>query len=339
MTVRSTLRVALLLGSAIGSLAAGCGGGSDVTGSAGSGGTGAAGGSGGGLAAACGLETRVGGFAVQLVETAGSPSYTSIAGGVRNGVDPRDVWREKGTAAGGCRLIVGPGLVCTTPCATPQICAGQNQCVDQPTLQNIGTVTVTGVGASPITIMPLQNTYSSSLTDPYPPFSPGGTVRVQAAGGAGPAFTLEAGAIEPLTFEGANLTLRNGEAMSFTWTPPATASAARIQVGLEIGHHGGVAAEIECDFPDTGLGQIPASLVSALIAEGTHGFPTISLARRTTASASVAGGCVELAVVATVQRAITVCPTASSCIVSCDPGDPAGPCPSPMTCRADFTCG
>jgi hypothetical protein len=321
--------------------AGGCGAGGSG-GAGGTGGTGAiGGGAGGSLNAVCSLETRLGGFAVKLVEAPGTQPITAIDGGVRNGVLPSDVWQQKGAAAGTCRLMVGPMLMCATPCTSPQICAGQNQCIDSPTYQDAGAVTITGVGPSPLTLNPLNPAqkvfaYSTSLSDPYPPFSPGSAVTLRNAGATIPAFSLEAAGIQPLVFEGANLTMRNGEALPFTWTAPAGGSASPILVEVEIGHHGGVSAHINCDLPDTGSGEIPASLVSALIAEGVHGFPTLSLTRRSVSSASVAGGCVDLAVAAHVQRNISVCPTASSCIVSCVS---SAECPTPMTCKPDYTCG
>ena len=320
-------------------VATGCGGGGG--GAAGTGGTGQTGGTSGSANELCSIDKRVGGFAVKLVESVGTPPITAIDGGIRNGVLPSDVWQQKGAAAGSCKLLVGPMLVCTTPCASPQICAGQNQCIDSPTYQDAGAVTLTGVGASPLTLNPLNPTqkifvYSTSVNDPYPPFSPGASVTLRSAGATIPAFSLEAAGIEPLAFAGTNLTLRNGEALAFTWTAPAGGGSSRILAELEVGHHGGVAARVNCDLPDTGSGEVPASLVSALIAEGVHGFPTISLTRRTVASTNLAVGCVDLAVAAIVQRNLSVCPTPSSCVVSCTD---ASECPSPMTCKEDFTCG
>jgi hypothetical protein len=321
-------------------VAIGCGGGGGGGGGAGgSGGTGATGG--GSVTELCSLETRVGGFAVKLVEAPGTPPITAIEGGVRNGVLPSEVWQQKGSAAGSCKLLVGPMLVCTTPCTSPQICAGQNRCIDSPTHQDAGTVTITGVGASSLTLNPLNPdrdifAYSTSLGDPYPPFTPGAVVGLRTAGATIPAFSLEAAGIEPLVFEGANLTMRTGEALPFTWTAPAAAGVSRILVEAEIGHHGGVAAQVNCDFPDTGSGEIPAALVSALIGEGVHGFPTLTLTRRTASSTNIAVGCVDLAVAAVVSRSIAVCPTPSSCIVSCTVSEE---CPTPMTCKEDFTCG
>jgi hypothetical protein len=338
--VRPVLAVAGALALTSFLVTAGCsGGGGGGAGGTGGGGAGS-GGSSGPVDGACSATTRIGGFAVQLVAVAGSAPYTSIAGGVRNGVNPREVWQQKGAAAGGCKLMVGPTLVCSTPCVSPQICAGQNQCIDEPRLQGLGTVTVTGVGPSPITIEPIQEVvYSKTLLEPYPPFSPGAAVNLATTGGTIPAFALDAKGIEPLAFEGANLTMRNGEALALTWTPPATATGEPILIQADIGHHGGIAASIECELPDTGSGEIPAAMVSALIAEGTAGFPSLSLTRRSISSKTVGSGCVELAVAAPVERVIGVCPTPTSCIVSCDPGDPTIVCPSGMTCQLDWKCG
>jgi hypothetical protein len=321
-------------------LAAGCGGGGGG-GAGGSGGSGAPGGSSGSTNAACSPATRVGGFAVKLVEAPGTPPLTAIDGGIRNGVQPNQIWQQKGGAAGTCRLMVGPTLVCTTPCTNPQICAGQNQCIDPPTLQNLGAVTITGVGPSSLMLTPAnaaQNifAYSTSLQDPYPPFSPGGVVTLRNAGATIPAFSLEASGIEPLVFAGTNLTLRNGEALPFTWTAPAAATAVPVLAEVEIGHHGGVFARIDCEFPDTGSAEIPASLVSALIAEGVHGYPTLTLTRRSVSSTNLAVGCADLSVAAVVQRDLMVCPTPSTCIVSCVSDDM---CTAPLTCKPDFTCG
>jgi hypothetical protein len=321
-------------------MTAGCSGGSEGGAAGSGGGASGAGGSGAGSTAAapCGLETRVGGFSVQLIEpTLGNQAYSTMGGGIRSGVTPSQVWHRKGDAEGGCEMLVGPTFSCTPTCASPQICGGQNQCIAEPTLVDAGEVTLTGVGPSSLTLTDIKNNYTGSLTAPYPPFTPGAAVGLHVTGGVAPALTLDATGFEPLVFEGTGLTLVGGQALSFTWTAPAQATAARIFVKLEIGHHGGTAARVECDLPDTGAGQIPAALVSALIAEGAHGFPTISLTRRTASSIDTSIGCVDFVVAAPAERAIVVCPTAGHCIASCT-GDED--CTAPQTCNlADNTCG
>jgi hypothetical protein len=340
--MKTTLQISRAARAAAGALCLvtlGCSGsGSGTPGTGGSGNSGG-GGNAGNTNALCPLEARFGGFAIALVEEEGNDPFSSMNGGVRNGVLPSEVWQQKGAAAGACRLIVGPTIVCTTACTSPQICAGQNQCIDSPTYQNLGVVTISGLGTSPIAVSPAQNFYTTSLVNPYPPFAPGAAVRVQAAGATGPAFTLDSVGIEPLTFAGTGLTLTNGQAFAFTWTPAATAGTARILATIEIGHHGGVAAQIDCDLPDTGSAEVPAALVSALIAEGVHGFPTLTVTRRTTVSTNVGAGCADLAIVSEVERPIGVCPTPGSCIVSCpEPGATTG-CPTGQVCKAGYSCG
>ena len=347
MTTARVHRIAGALAIATCLVAIGCGGGGGTSGTGGAGGsTGGAGGSvapggaSGSVEAPCSPASRIGGFAVELRALEGAAPLTAFQGGLSNGVKPASVWLQKGAAAGGCKLMVGPMLVCTTPCTSPQICAGQNQCVDEPRLQNFGTLTLTGVGPSPITIEPIGSVnYSATLTDPYPPFSPGAAVQLAASGGTIPAFAFDGTGIQPLAFEGANLTMRNGQAFAFTWTPPTTPIAAPIFVKAEIAHHGGIAAAVECELPDTGSGEIPAALVSGLITEGTAGFPTLSLTRRTITSKAIGAGCAEFAIASPVERSIEVCPTPTSCIVSCDPSNPTSVCPSGTTCQqSTYTC-
>jgi hypothetical protein len=286
---------------------------------------------------------------VQLVESMfGNPAYTAISGGVRSGVKPSEVWTKEGAAAGGCQMMVAASYACTNTCPSGMICGGPDQCITEPTFQSAGVVTVTGVGASAININPAGNAYNSSAGSgtPYPPFSPGGRVSLAAAGAAVPEFTLYGEGITPLEFAGTNLKATGGQDFAFTWTAPAQAGQTRIFARMEIGHHGGVAARIECDLPDTGSAVIPASLVTALVAKGIHGFPELSLTRRTMDSTQVTQGCIDFAVASPAARQIQactasgVCPVSCNCTtnVDCDLQDSPLPCANNATCKADLTC-
>ena len=304
------------------------------------------------LFAPCGPDARAGGFGIQLNEEAlGNPAFTALSGTVLTGVRPQTVWRPEGAPAGGCQLMVGPSSSCTPACAYPQVCGLTGQCIANPAPQNVGDVTLTGLGSAPLVMSPLSASvpiYSSSLSDPYPPFVAGAALTLTAAGGAIPGFTLIGKGFDPLVFPGTNLTATGGQPFSFTWTAPSQPGAARIFAVMEIGHHGGVAARVECSLADTGSGQIPAAIISALIAKGVHGFPGLSLARQTVDSVNLAPGCVDLTVAAFVERGITVCPTVGTCVASCSCGgqqtpctgtDPAEiPCPASQDCQADYTC-
>ncbi|HET6284368.1 MAG TPA: hypothetical protein VFH73_25650 [Polyangia bacterium] len=309
-------------------IAVGCSG--SGSGPGGTGGSGGAAGTTGTLAyRPCPASTRVGQFSIQLIAAADpAPAYAQFAGRVRNAPDPTENWREM-SQDGACRLVIGPELVCSTPCTAGTICAGQNQCINEPVSQDIGVVSVGGL-ATPLSATAIansQNTYYASLSAmPYPPFSHETPIRLSSAGGAYAAFTLQGRGVVPLDFAGTGLqVIARDKALPVTWTAPAQAGSARIFVRLDIGHHGGYAARVECDVADTGSMTIPAGLITQLIGQGTAGFPTISLTRQTVDSTTVAPGCVEFAIASPVER-----PAMVEGIVSCSD---EVPCPAGKTCK------
>jgi hypothetical protein len=88
---------------------------------------------------------------------------------------------------------------------------------------------------------------------------------------------------------------------------------------------------IECDVPDNGSLAISKRLVSALVALGVAGYPTIQVARQMTDSASASVGRIELLVFSGTERPVTV-PGLVSCMTDED-------CPDGRTCNAsDKTC-
>ena len=327
------------------SLGACSGGGGDSTGTGGTGsgsggssgtggsGSGSGGSSGGGTLAytPCADANRFGTFSLQLVGD-NDPPYTQMNGSVSDKIDTRKVWSEE-MKSGECRVMTGPAFTCATACVSPQYCSAKDTCSDAPALVKIGTVSISGLVA-PLDVMPLgAGVYSGSLpaTTAFPPATPGGVVGFSATGDVLPAFSLEGRGIEPVVAPAAAIPLVSGQAMNVSWTAPSAGGSTRMVLALDIAHHGGIAAEIECDVPDTGSATIPAALVDALVAHGKAGFPTITLSRRTVDSTTVGTGCAEFSVVSTVSREITV-----AGIKSCaDESD----CDSGQTCRADLTCG
>jgi hypothetical protein len=281
----------------------------------------------------CAAANRLGGFNVELTVMEGSPGFTSVTGTVRNAVDPREVW--VGGSASGCALVTGPSLTCTPECTTPMICAGSNSCVAAPAGQNAGAVTVTGVGpaAIDVTRIAAPNTYYTTLADPFPPFAPGATVTLAAAGADVPAFSLEGRGIEPITFPGTGIVIGRDKPIDLTWTAPTAPVATKIYVRVDIGHHGGIAARIDCHVDDKGSARIPAALVNMLIDKGTAGFPSVSLTRRTVDSETMAAGCVDFAVSSQVERIVMV-----EGVTSCTNVGTTEECPSGQTCGADLKC-
>lgn len=319
-------------------LLVGCGGGGNGGGSGGKGGGGNSGGTGntsGGLVfKPCTPETNVGGFSVLLVDSNEStPEYATFAGRVRDGVNPL-TYVKTDTSSGSCRLTVKP--TCSPACASPLLCGVGDMCTAEPTSKSVGAIDVTGL-AMPITGLPAVNTqYNKDLSSgTYPPFSSGTPVVLKAAGGDYSPFMLTVTGIEALQFAGTNLSVNRGQALAFTWTAPTKATG-KIQATLNVAYHGGGKYRIDCDFDDDGSGEIPAVLIDKLLDQGTAGFPTLALTRRSVDSTTVASlGCVEFEVNAYRERQVTVCPMPNMCIVSCGPDKP---CPTGQSCGNDKKC-
>jgi hypothetical protein len=331
-SVTSGSLVVLVAWSLVGSGCGGGGGGPTGGGGSGGGGSGNVGGS-SSNGQPCTDASRLGWFTVELLE---EQMTTSIAGGIKNGVLPANVWQEVATA-GDCRLIVGPSLVCNPACPNPQICAGQNQCIDEPRFRGVGAVTVTGIGSSPVAVTALGSSgqYYTPVTTPYPPAAAGASITLTAAGGDLPGFTLAGRGIQELQFDTPPAVM-GGQAATVTWGAPAQPGVSRILASLDIAHHGGVAARVECDFADDGSAEIPATLIDQLIERGTAGFPELTLTRRTVDSTTIAPGCVEFLVASVIPREVTLCLSPGNCIVSCAQG---GTCPNGQACPDDLKCG
>jgi len=327
--------VACSSGSSPGGAAGGTGGG--LTGTGGSGGV--------GVEAttpqaykACDQTNRLGGFVVDLESNAGSTPFSQIAGGVKGGVDPTAAWDEM-AKDGDCRLMTGRMLVCNTPCTGEQTCAGSNMCIDQPKFQDTGTLTITGVaGAMPLAWKEGQGYYASLPN--YPPAAPEVDIGLKTSGGKLPAIALAGRGIEPLQFAGTGLKVARNQPLAVSWTAPAKNKSTRVHIKLDIAHHGGIAARIDCDVADTGSTTISGALVTKLMDRGLAGFPTISLTRQTSDATSVGPGCADFAVASEESRDIEV-----EGVVSCTQDGPCSPgdtgcktCPTGMTCGKDLRC-
>jgi hypothetical protein len=292
-------------------------------GSGGAGSAGAAGSPSGDAAsipyAPCSAETSVGGFELVL-----DPEYTSLEGKVFDAIDPRLVEAEIATE-GTCRLVTPPSLLCDPGCSpSTEVCAPGNQCVPVPAGRSVGTVTVSGL-ATPVEMNPngaTANYRATGLT--HPGFAPGADVRLSAAGGDYSAFELRGWGIGLLEVT-SEITVTEGQPTVIQWTPPASPSPAHVVVSLDVNNHGSTEASIQCDFEDTGQGEIPASLIDALIAQGTSGFPSVTLTRRTASSASIEPGCVQLDVMSTLDLDVNL-----TGLTSCDTD---AECPEGLTCK------
>ena len=108
----------------------------------------------------------------------------------------------------------------------------------------------------------------------YPPCEAGSKVTASSDG-----FALEAECIAPLELTGPEpLPVKTGEVVHVTWKA-ASGAKSLIRIGLDISHHGGKKGQIDCEVPDTGSFDIPATLVTKLIGLGLAGYPTINVNR------------------------------------------------------------
>jgi hypothetical protein len=108
------------------------------------------------------------------------------------------------------------------------------------------------------------------------------------------------------------------------WEEPSAPAPARVYVELNINFHGSNGAKIECDFPDTGAAEIPATLVDDLFEQGLSGNPTLTAMRRSATSAEIEPGCVDMLVYSAVSTPVEV-----EGIVSCRT---SSDCPPPQQC-------
>ena len=139
--------------------------------------------------------------------------------------------------------------------------------------------------------------------------------------------------------------MARSQPLAVTWTPSAKSKSARIYLKLDIAHHGGIAARINCDLADSGSVTIPASLVTKLMDRGLAGFPSITLTRRTVDSTIVGPGCVDFVVASEEAREVEV-EGVISCNTSedkptCTPEevkDGCKQCPTGMKCGDGFRC-
>ncbi len=343
LSVAATVTIFLAAGcgssdSSSDSEAGGTGGNGAATGGSNAGGAGTSGGAdpsggeatGGGSTdgMACGSETRLGGFIVQYTE-----SSTMVGGSVYDAVTPMLVWEET-AREGDCAIQRRPTLFCDPQCITPQTCGNDGVCIASPEKQSIGTVSLSGLSAAvEITPDDVTNNYYFLGSIPDPGLTPSSTIGLSAAGGYFPAFELSAPGIEALAVTTAALTVSGDAPATIEWTPAAD-PVGQVRVILNLSSHGTDTIQLECDVADTGSVEIPASLLSQLIALEVAGYPRLTVIRESADSTAVASGCIDLLVQSTVVLEGDVVQIAG--VTYCTSVDD---CASGEDCLENLTCG
>jgi len=284
------------------------------------------------------LAKSVGRFFVKLNSVA--PANTTVDGTVKDGAEPLSYVETPVSSEGGCTLykLTAPSCInansgngCDT---TTQVCSATDTCTNYPVKKNVGTVTVTGVetsaGTAPFTLTPVGNSYivGGDVTTVYPGFTEGSPIKITAAGADYTAFEISAKGIKQLVLGASSYQVGTTTPLNVTWTAPGSASDARIQATVNLSHHGGSKGYIACDVADTGSLTISAAQIAGLINMGVAGFPTLTVIRRSTGTASVASGQVVLSVEASVSPDFSV-----EGFTSCGGDEAVTPCATGTTCN------
>jgi hypothetical protein len=236
----------------------------------------------------------VGAFVIELGD-----GFTSVRGQVYDAVTPRDVPVQV-AVEGECQLFTAPSMMCNPLCdASSQVCTPGNLCQAKPEPHDLGRVQVRGLRV-PLRMAANQVTKSyanpASAGLPHPGFEPGASMELSTSGGDYAPIALLGWGVTGLEGVPEQVPVRGQRPLELSWLPPADAGPARVQLNLNINHHGSTSNWIECDVADVGAAVIPASLIDALLERGRSGYPTLTVTRRSVSSAEIAPGCVELQV-------------------------------------------
>ena len=285
---------------------------------------------------------KVGTFTVRLVPpkpasegSAASAGYTAISGKVFSGAVPEEVQWEVDAESGGCSLLKPRVPFCDPGCGQ-DVCVEDDKCAPNPSAVNVGTVKLSGLKASSgssadINIEPIAASYSTpgGVTLAYPAFDEGGEIRLSASGGALDLDILSHG-IAPLELTTTSFPLKPEAPLSVAWKAPGKKDISRIQLKLDISHHGGTKGKVECDVADTGSLSVPADLITRLLKLGVAGFPTVVVDRVSSGTTKTSAGIVELKVVSELEQAVQI-----DGLTSCDDNSD---CPSGKSCQSDLSC-
>jgi hypothetical protein len=272
--------------------------------------------------APCAADAKVGWFEILLDD-----GFTSVDGEVNDAVQIGTVPAVLGSD-GDCRLLSRVVTTCMPGCpGATEECSPDAVCVPLPRKRDVGTVSVRGL-LVPLAMEP--NDVTRGYTNPgvpmlpYPGFLPGADLRINTEGGDYAPFELRGWGITALVLSGDAIDVRRGQPVRLAWEAPSAPGPARVNVQLDINVHGSNKTRIECDFPDTGVAEIPAPLVDGLFERGLSGDPTLTAERRSATSVEIEPGCVEMFVSSRVSTPVQV-----EGIVSCRT---SSECPSPQQC-------
>jgi hypothetical protein len=208
------------------------------------------------------------------------------------------------------------------------VCVDENNCEPPRGSVDVGIAHVTGFKGGDITITPTKpgNSYQVSPTLPPRACDEGGALEVRTD-----RFTLQGTCVAPLELTAKvtdKVLVKTGTVVKVSWTPPGQQGISRVEIHLDIAHHGGKKGEINCDVPDTGSFDIPLMLSNKLVSLGLAGFPTIDVRRIHTGVAPNEPN-VKILVTSDITRDV------DTGVVSCMDSTN---CPPGQMCDRDLTC-
>ncbi len=280
----------------------------------------------------CSADVKVGEFRIDVAPEYGDAAqFTSITGNVQDGIVPVQVPVVQ-SEAGDCRLLTSPIYSCDPTCAGTETC-GPDGCLPYPTAHSVGDVTIEGL-AIPMTLSKSgRNTYSNPANPmlPHPGLEPEASITLMASGDEYAAFTLHSIGIEPLAVSLDTPQVADEQPVSVNWEAPTSSAPARMILGLNLDNHGVSSARIECITDDDGSHDIPAELVTELMAQGLSGFPSLSLKRQVADSTTAEPGCVQFSVTSELVIDVEV-----EGLITCSSNEE---CPDGQECLPNLSCG
>lgn len=251
--------------------------------------------------------------------------YSVVEGKVTNGVIPSTV-TEVSSSAGDCKLLLKKNPHCDPACdPTTEVCSLDEECVDMPRNQDLGTVTITGMKKK-ISMEPRGSgkNYFDSDSLPYPLFDEGDEIRLKTTGGEYKEINLEGYGVTRLESDDSLWLINKEKDLTITWHKPQK-ELSEVVLRLKIDQHGTSPLELKCVFEDTGEGVVPASLIDTMLNSGISGYPNGKIIRRTVDSMDISDGCVEFQV--TSEKPVDVRVSGST---PCKNNDD---CPDGQTCN------
>jgi hypothetical protein len=240
--------------------------------------------------------------AIGLFEIERALDYTAVSGAVAGAVPPT-MGRMEVARAGDCRLLRRDNAFCNPPCGAGTLCGREGQCLRYPDTISVGTVSIQGL-KQPVRMEPKsQNQYFDTSLPPAA-FDEGATIRLEASGGAGPAFAIQASGIALLELADEGNIIAADRDFPIRWTPGRV--PARMRVEINVDQHGTTPATLICELADAGQLTLQASLVGQLLGFGVSGFPTLTVTRQAAGSTELASGCIGLELSSPVSRALSV---------------------------------